>query len=65
MAETYDKKDPNAPGHYITITIAVAIGMAGIILRFLGSWPYIDAVSNILVIIGAFIALKAVKDILD
>jgi hypothetical protein len=66
MTESYssDKNNPNATGHYVTITIAVVIGMIGVLLRFLGKWPYIDAVSNVILIIGVVIALKAVSDIL-
>ena len=66
MTESYSsgKNDPNATGHYVTITIAVVIGMAGVILRFLGKWPYIDAVANVILILGVVIALKAVNDIL-
>lgn len=46
------------------ITIAVIIGLVGVFLRFLGTWAFIDIVSNILLIIGVILALKAVFNIL-
>lgn len=68
VTETYNKSEnssnPNATSHYVLIAIAVVIGFAGVILRFLGTWALIDVVSNILLIIGVIIALKAVFNIL-
>ena len=67
MSHTEERTTPiagtvnaNDTSNYLTVAVAVVVGMAGVMLRFLGTWPYIDAVSNILLIIGTVIALKAV-----
>ena len=54
----------NSPGHYKLITIGIVIGMVGIMLRFVTDWEFIDMVSNIIFVIGIFICLKAVLNIL-
>ncbi len=71
MSNTEERTTPiagtvnaNDASNYLTVAVAVVVGMAGVMLRFLGTWPYIDAVSNILLIIGTVIALKAVFAIL-
>ena len=63
MEESYKNKvteDANDPAHYKLITIGIIIGMIGILLRFTGTWTFIDAVSNIRIVI----CLKAVLRIL-
>lgn len=54
----------NDPAHYKLIVIGIVIGMVGVFLRFTGSWMFIDAISNILFVIGSAICLKAVLTIL-
>lgn len=57
--------EANKTSHYVLITIAVIIGMIGIMLRFLGHGFWLDLIANIIWIIGILIALKAVADILQ
>jgi uncharacterized membrane protein len=67
MEESYKNRiteEANDPAHYKLITIGVIIGMLGIMLRFTGTWPFINTVSNILFIIGIVICLRAVLRIL-
>ncbi|MES2873284.1 MAG: hypothetical protein V4708_06145 [Bacteroidota bacterium] len=67
MEETYKNKrteESNDPAHYNLIVIGLIIGLIGTFLRFTGSWMFIDAISNILFIIGTVICLKAVMRIL-
>ena len=54
----------NSPAHYKLITIGIVIGMVGIMLRFVTDWEFIDMVSNIIFVLGIFICLKAVLNIL-
>lgn len=56
--------EANNPSHYISITIGIVIGLIGVFLRFTGSWPMIDTVSNIIWIIGIVICLRSVLRIL-
>ena len=68
IREAYERSNhtanANSTSHYILITIAVIIGLAGVFLRFVGTWGFIDLAANILLIIGVIIALKAVFNIL-
>lgn len=68
IQETSNKSDrveeANSPGHYKLITIGIVIGMTGIMLRFVTDWEFIDMISNIIFVIGIFICLKAVLNIL-
>ena len=56
--------EANNPSHYTTITIGIVIGLIGIFLRFTGSWPMIDIVSNIIWVVGIVICLRSVLKIL-
>lgn len=56
--------ESNNPSHYTTITLGIVIGLVGIFLRFTGTWPMIDTVSNVLWVIGIVICLRAVLKIL-
>ncbi|MFA6944368.1 MAG: hypothetical protein WC220_00580 [Pedobacter sp.] len=56
--------EANNPSHYSTITIGIIIGMIGIFLRFTGSWPMINVVSNVIWVIGIVICLRSVLKIL-
>ena len=67
MEETYKNKrteESNDPAHYNLIIIGIVVGLVGIFLRFAGSWMFIDGISNILLLIGVIISLKAVLRIL-
>jgi hypothetical protein len=67
MEESYKNsrtEAANDPAHYKLIVIGIVIGMIGILLRFTGTWMFIDAVSNILFVIGIFLCLKAVLKVL-
>ena len=54
----------NDERHYILITIAIAIGLVGVFLRFAGDAPYYSWIANVILIIGVGIALKGVFAIL-
>lgn len=54
----------NNPAHYVLIAIAVVIGMAGVLLRFMVDGILMDTISNILLVVGSVISLVAVFRIL-
>jgi hypothetical protein len=56
-------QEANAPRHYILLIIAIVIGIVGVYLRF-ADFKYSSAVSNIILIIGVIISLKAVFTIM-
>lgn len=56
-------ENANAEGHYKLMVVAIAIGLVGIYLRF-ADFQYTNIVSNIILIIGALLALKSVFAIL-
>ena len=67
MEQTYKNKrteQSNDPAHYKLIIIGIIIGMIGILLSFTGTWMFIDAISNILFVVGIVLCLKAVLKIL-
>jgi len=68
LKETYKKSahsnNANAVSHYQLMTVGIIIGLVGIMLRFVGTWQFIDIVSNIIFVIGIVISIKAVLDIL-
>lgn len=68
LKETYKKSDhtdnANDTSHYQLMTIGIIIGLVGILLRFTGSWAFIDIISNVLFAIGSLISIKAVLNIL-
>ncbi|WP_295675091.1 hypothetical protein [uncultured Mucilaginibacter sp.] len=57
-------ENANSERHYITIVIAIIIGLLGVYLRF-ADFPYNNIVANILLITGVGIALKGVFGILE
>jgi hypothetical protein len=57
-------ENANSERHYITIVIAIIIGLLGVYLRF-ADFPYNNIVANILLIAGVGIALKGVFGILE
>ncbi len=66
--ETYKESNTtnnaNNPSHYTLMTLGIVVTMIGVVLRFLGTWTFIDAVSNIILIVGVLICLKSVSNIL-
>ena len=67
MSEIYKNKETieaNDPAHYKLLVIGLVIGLFGVFLRFTGTWTLIDIVSNVFLVIGTYICLKAVLRIL-
>jgi F0F1-type ATP synthase assembly protein I len=68
MEDTSNNTNPtaeaNATSHYTTITVGIVIGLIGIFLRFTGTWPMIDLVSNVIWVVGIVICLRSVLRIL-
>ena len=68
VEETYKRSEhtnnANETSHYRLMTIGIIIGLVGIMLRFAGTWQFIDIVSNVLFVIGSVISIKAVLNIL-
>ena len=56
-------QEANSERHYILLVIAIVIGLVGVYLRFAG-FAHASAVANIILAIGAVIALKAVFTII-
>ncbi len=56
-------EEANSESHYMTIVVAVIVGITGVYLRF-ADFHNSTIVANILLIIGVGIALKAVFAIL-
>jgi hypothetical protein len=54
----------NEERHYILLTVAIVIGLAGVFLRFAGDAPYYSWIANVILILGVAVALKAVFSIL-
>ncbi|EHQ28150.1 hypothetical protein [Mucilaginibacter paludis] len=54
------RENANAPAHYLILTVAIIIGIVGVFLRFLGDSFAINAISNIILVIGVIIALRTV-----
>jgi hypothetical protein len=57
-------ENANDERHYILITVAIVIGLAGVYLRFAGDAPYYTWIANVILITGVGIALKGVFSIL-
>ncbi len=67
MATTIEKTSPkktdnnaNQTRHYVTLAIAVAIGMVGTFLRFVQDSSLLSAISNILLAIGWIIVFRVI-----
>ena len=57
-------QEANSPRHYLLLTLAVVVGLAGVYLRFAGDAPIFNIVANILLVVGIIIALRAVFTIM-
>lgn len=68
QVETYTtnerENNANNPSHYVLLTIGIFVTVLGAILRFLVDWTLIDAISNIIFLVGVVCCLKAVATIL-
>lgn len=54
----------NETSHYLLMTVGIAVGMLGVVLRFLSDWVYMDFIANVIFVIGTVISLRAVFNIL-
>ena len=54
----------NEERHYITLTVAIVIGLVGVYFRFAGDAPYFSWIANVILVLGVAVALKAVFAIL-
>jgi hypothetical protein len=64
MSHIKETDQANNPSHYILLTVAIIIGIVGVYLRFAGDAPIYNILSNIILVIGVIIALKAVFTIM-
>lgn len=55
----------NNPAHYQLLTIGIIITLIGVLMRFFGDWALIDAVSNLILVIGVGLCLRAVYKVLQ
>lgn len=71
MATTVEQRQPkktdnnaNQTHYYVTLTIAVAIGLVGVFLRFVHDSFLLSMISNILLAVGWFIVFRVVFKIM-
>lgn len=57
-------QEANSERHYILLVIAIVIGLVGVYLRF-ADFKHASAVANVIMAVGAGVALKAVFNIID
>ncbi|HEY9534574.1 MAG TPA: hypothetical protein VIQ77_08565 [Mucilaginibacter sp.] len=57
-------QEANSERHYILLVIAIVIGLVGVYLRF-ADFKHASIVANIIMAIGAGVALKAIFNIVD
>ncbi|MFD2874434.1 hypothetical protein ACFS5N_18270 [Mucilaginibacter ximonensis] len=57
-------QEANSERHYILLVIAIVIGLVGVYLRF-ADFKHASAVANVIMALGAGVALKAVFNIID
>jgi drug/metabolite transporter (DMT)-like permease len=57
-------ENANSERHYILLVIAIIIGLVGVYLRFF-DFKHASAVANVVLALGAGVALKAVFSIID
>jgi len=50
----------NQTHYYVTLLIAIAIGLAGVFFRFLQDSFLFTSISNVLMIIGSFLTFRTV-----
>ena len=59
-----NSENANNPSHYILLVLGIFVTVLGMVARFFGEWSFIDILSNIILIIGAALMIKAVINIL-
>lgn len=57
-------EEANATRHYVLLVIAIVIGLVGVYFRFAGNSSFYSGVSNVIMVIGVIVALKAVFTIM-
>lgn len=67
--DTYNKSEKNIdnandPSHYILMAIGIFVTVLGALLRFVANLSFIDVLSNVILVIGVILCLKAVINIL-
>ena len=60
------KTDNNAnqTHYYIILTVAIVIGLVGVFFRFIDDTFLINTISNILLVVASFIAIRTVLQIM-
>ena len=56
-------QEANSERHYIALVIAIIIGLVGVYLRF-ADFKHASAIANVILVIGAGLALKTVFGII-
>ena len=56
-------QEANSDRHYILLVVAIVIGLVGVYLRF-ADFKYASAIANIILAVGAGVALKAIFSII-
>ena len=57
-------ENANDERHYLLITVAIFIGLAGVYLRFVGDAHYLTWIANVVLVTAVAIGLKGVFSIL-
>lgn len=59
------RENANNASHYVTLTIAIIIGMLGVFIRFWGPESFmLTSISNVVFVIGIYLALVTVFKIM-
>lgn len=58
------REHANDSRHYVLLTFAIIVGIVGVYLRFAGNGGIFNILSNIILVIGVVIALRAVFTIM-
>jgi len=64
MADIKETNNANNPSYYTTLVLGIVVTMAGVLLRFVGTFRLVDIISNVILIVGVVICLSAVNKIL-
>ncbi len=57
-------QNANSEKYYLSLTLAIVIGLVGVYLRFAGDAPVWSWASNVILVIGIILALRNVFAIL-
>ncbi|AMR29910.1 hypothetical protein A0256_00015 [Mucilaginibacter sp. PAMC 26640] len=58
-------ENANKESHYTYLIFTIVVGLVGVYLRFAEFIPHATLISNIILLIGSILALRAVFRILD